>query len=317
MAEPWSLLALLAAVAAGLATVTIAGLSVRSRQTALFRYFLLQVLLFNLLILGGLAIQYVDLQFREQALRPHPTLLPGLLVALGALKIAWLYTFVAMSLVLPGQELPSWFRRRLGAGMVVFFIVWAVLVAAGLATRSGRAVGGLLAFMELAVLGGAISTSVHLIARRRRDSMGPRALPVTILGGVYLAIFTIILGSLLLGWLRPSGPTHRQFLFNSAFMVLYNLLPLAWIFRSQPSGSIQDPTELERYGITPREREIIALICSGRTNQEIADRLFISLATVKDHNHNIFRKTGVRNRVELANLMRGRSSPRAPVPSSG
>lgn len=316
MAE-WSLLALLAAVAAGFVTVTIAGLLVRSRQTALFRYFLLQVLLFNLLILGGLAVQHVDLQFRQHAVRPPAVLLPGLLAALAALKIAWLYTFIAMSLVLPGQELPSWFRRRLGTGMVVFFLAWVVLVAVALATRSGRTVDGLLAFLELAVLGGATSASVHLIAGSGKGSMGPRALRVTILGGVYLGIFAIMLGSLLLGWLRPSGPTHRHLLFNSAFMVLYNLLPLAWVFRSQPIRSIEDPAELERYGITPREREIIELICSGRTNQEIADRLFISLATVKDHNHNIFRKTGVRNRVELANLMHGRSAPRAPVPPSG
>jgi hypothetical protein len=46
------------------------------------------------------------------------------------------------------------------------------------------------------------------------------------------------------------------------------------------------------------------LIQSGKTNQEIADQLFISLATVKDHNHNIFRKCGVRNRLELSNLFR-------------
>ncbi len=49
-----------------------------------------------------------------------------------------------------------------------------------------------------------------------------------------------------------------------------------------------------------------ALIGAGLTNQEVADRLFISLATVKDHNHNVFRKTGVRSRVELAILFRPR-----------
>ena len=48
----------------------------------------------------------------------------------------------------------------------------------------------------------------------------------------------------------------------------------------------------------------IMLIQAGKTNQEIADELFISVATVKDHNHNLFRKCGVRNRVELANLFR-------------
>jgi DNA-binding NarL/FixJ family response regulator len=56
---------------------------------------------------------------------------------------------------------------------------------------------------------------------------------------------------------------------------------------------------LATHGITKREGEIIQLICLGKTNQEIADELFISLATVKDHNYVAFQKLGVRNRTEL------------------
>jgi DNA-binding CsgD family transcriptional regulator len=318
MVEQWSSLALLAGVAAGLVAATIASLLVRSRQTAFFRYFLMQLLLFNLLILGGLAVRYVDLELRQRGVQTHPALLPGLLAALGALKVGWLYAFTAMSLVLPGQEIPPWFSRRLGAGVAVSFVAWVILLAAGLVTRSGETVVGLLAFLEIVVLGGAASACVGLIARARRASAGPRNRALRLLGGVYLTIFAIMIGSLTLGWLRPSGPTQSHLLFNSTFMVLYNLLPLAWIVRFQPTGPIRDAGDLERYGITPREREIIDLICSGRTNQEIADRLFISPATVKDHNYNIFRKTGVRNRVELANLMRGGSerSPSSPTPDT-
>jgi DNA-binding NarL/FixJ family response regulator len=118
--------------------------------------------------------------------------------------------------------------------------------------------------------------------------------------------------SLLLGWMRVEGPSSRQVLFNGVFMIVYNLFSLGWILRFQPLGPLAEPANLERYGITPREREIIELICSGRSNPEIAERLFISVATVKDHNYNIFRKTGVRNRVELANLF----APRPTAPPS-
>jgi DNA-binding NarL/FixJ family response regulator len=45
---------------------------------------------------------------------------------------------------------------------------------------------------------------------------------------------------------------------------------------------------------------VAALLCRGRTNQEIADALFVALQTVKDHNYRIFQKAGVRNRTELA-----------------
>ncbi|MCK5840064.1 MAG: response regulator transcription factor, partial [Bacteroidales bacterium] len=60
---------------------------------------------------------------------------------------------------------------------------------------------------------------------------------------------------------------------------------------------------VKKYGISKREEEIINLISKGKTNQEIANALFISLQTVKDHNYNIYLKTGVRNRVELVNMI--------------
>ena len=54
-----------------------------------------------------------------------------------------------------------------------------------------------------------------------------------------------------------------------------------------------------RYRITKREREIIIQICSGKSNQQIADELFISLQTVKDHTHRIYRKIGINSRMQL------------------
>ena len=60
----------------------------------------------------------------------------------------------------------------------------------------------------------------------------------------------------------------------------------------------------KKYDISKREQEVVQLICRGLTNQEISDALYISLQTVKDHVHRIFVKTGVRNRVQLTNLIR-------------
>ncbi len=59
----------------------------------------------------------------------------------------------------------------------------------------------------------------------------------------------------------------------------------------------------EKYKITKREMEVIELICQGKTNKEIADLLFISVDTVKDHNYKIFQKTGVKNRTQLVNFI--------------
>lgn len=52
--------------------------------------------------------------------------------------------------------------------------------------------------------------------------------------------------------------------------------------------------------LTETERSVIALVCEGLTNQQIASRLFVAPATVHWHLKNIFRKLEVANRTELA-----------------
>jgi len=56
----------------------------------------------------------------------------------------------------------------------------------------------------------------------------------------------------------------------------------------------------ERSPLSQREREIVALVAQGFKNKEIAERMFISEQTVKNHLHNIFDKLGVADRLELA-----------------
>jgi DNA-binding NarL/FixJ family response regulator len=54
--------------------------------------------------------------------------------------------------------------------------------------------------------------------------------------------------------------------------------------------------------LSPREMDILELISHSMTNEEIAEKLFISSKTVKTHVRNIFQKAGIRNRVEAALL---------------
>lgn len=53
-------------------------------------------------------------------------------------------------------------------------------------------------------------------------------------------------------------------------------------------------------GLSERELEVVRLLAQGRTNRQIADDLFISLNTVSHHLRNIFSKTRVSNRTEVA-----------------
>jgi DNA-binding NarL/FixJ family response regulator len=65
-------------------------------------------------------------------------------------------------------------------------------------------------------------------------------------------------------------------------------------------NSVADPVAL-----TDREREVYGLVCRGLRDKQIAERLVISVKTVEKHVGAVLRKTGSRNRTELASLSLG------------
>ncbi len=92
------------------------------------------------------------------------------------------------------------------------------------------------------------------------------------------------------------------------------LLPLYLTYKADmppclPTDALHLPQGIDdfirRHEISPREAEIITEICNGLSNQEIADKLFISLQTVKDHTSRIYSKTNVRNRMQLMAMVQG------------
>ena len=60
--------------------------------------------------------------------------------------------------------------------------------------------------------------------------------------------------------------------------------------------------------LSKREQEVVSLILQGKTTQETADALFVSLSTVKTHLQHIYEKAGVRNRAELAQFMQNHTN---------
>lgn len=72
---------------------------------------------------------------------------------------------------------------------------------------------------------------------------------------------------------------------------------------SRVAGGLGPAPDLERLaGLTEREREVLALVGHGLTNQEIAERLYLSPLTAKTHVSRIIAKLGARDRVHLVVL---------------
>jgi DNA-binding NarL/FixJ family response regulator len=90
-------------------------------------------------------------------------------------------------------------------------------------------------------------------------------------------------------WLdsHTTAAVIRQFVPNDEALAPVQSLPPA------------PPTrERERSPLSQREREIVALVAQGFKNKEMAEKMFISEQTVKNHLHNIFDKLGVSDRLE-------------------
>jgi len=109
---------------------------------------------------------------------------------------------------------------------------------------------------------------------------------------------------------------EKSSMFISGYTMFYfskDIIPLLYLNRYlnknyvHPLNVVEVNTResfVEKFGISKRESEIVDEIIKGKSNKEISDKLFISIQTVKDHIHNIYIKTEVKNRVQLTNLIR-------------
>jgi DNA-binding CsgD family transcriptional regulator len=98
------------------------------------------------------------------------------------------------------------------------------------------------------------------------------------------------------------------FLYSSIPYALYGIFLINYFLHYPLPAPLADDelseAFLAKYGITEREREIILKVIEGKSNAEIAEELFISLATVKTHLHNIYRKIDVDSRYDLLARLR-------------
>lgn len=66
----------------------------------------------------------------------------------------------------------------------------------------------------------------------------------------------------------------------------------------QKADFVQDEAQMKKLGISPREYEVLQLMSEGLSNQEIGEKLFISLPTVKTHTTNLYMKLDVKRRTQ-------------------
>ena len=241
----------------------------------------------------------------------HGTVLLASLFLIGATCL-FLATYAHVALIFALARIHLKRQFLLAYSLLTFGIVGitVMVVVSGSFEPSLAEDQGMLAFAIISRVIALVS-SVVLVSRFGRA--GRRRVRKTILYAGYffiaidaswLALYVAGSMGLLPAWLYDGLHLSRQ-LFLNAVVALY----LGRFLDAFEGSNIRAVTGdrlnqhlVTKYGISRREEEVILHLCQGRSNQEIAEKLFISERTVKGHLYNIFLKTKVKSRVQLSNL---------------
>jgi DNA-binding CsgD family transcriptional regulator len=300
------------AIAAALLTYEM----MQSYETRFPKYYFYYVVTFYGFALYGILAQKV-MQTFLQALELDNGIIPSITTLLPLISIPFLLLacimLVYMSYSLSGHRLPAKFE--LGFHFLVLSLaitaLWGFYVylfkgsVSLYVTHRWLTVDGILLLDGLYV-----TLFVWKSFWHASKGSSARKHPIYVFAAL-MALGCIIRGSVI-GFMKAEG-------WEGSFLVilyfLSNIIPLFYlrmksdrlfppVFAGSPSADKKDRL-CDTYKITRRERDIIDKICEGKTNQQIADELFISLQTVKDHTHRIYTKIGINSRLKLVQLVNG------------
>jgi len=224
-----------------------------------------------------------------------------LLVPLVMIFVA--YQFVRVCFGLLRKPAPRW-TRPAAAVLGCFF-----LAARIYGTIRPRAVPNLsyvllVAFNSIFYAAAGAALVFFLAALRNREA-GSERRSLRILGVVclvFIAFLSALTVTSIRGWLSPDAVLLALSAAIAAFNPVFVILFRRHHRRFAVIAGSEFDVLADRFALTSREREIVGLICRGRSNKDIAAALFISPLTARDHLSKIFVKTGVKSRLALASL---------------
>jgi DNA-binding CsgD family transcriptional regulator len=126
----------------------------------------------------------------------------------------------------------------------------------------------------------------------------------------FFAGFTVLFACQFVVQSIPAAPDFvreyplEELLYYMGFVVLA-IFYISRFFAQQGRSAAFNLSEefARRFGISHRERDIIEMMAKGYSNNSIAEKLYISTLTVKNHVYHIYQKTGAGNKVQLLNMI--------------
>jgi DNA-binding CsgD family transcriptional regulator len=303
---------LIVSLAVGLVAITVSAQIYRRYRLGFLRAHLSIVISFNLMIFISIIALYifnlpygsVPDEVRTAAGMGHEYLIP-------LLQLLAAYFFLQVIWGMLDRPVSAGTRNIARAVIGAYAVIQAAAIAASITIaglRLSHLISRLVWFSTIAFI-----YIMLLVTMRQIGTVGDRKRRAA-LRTYWSMLLGIITAVIVLIYLQYAGILDiSRYNFISAIVIAaMNAAPILYLgwFAERFHGAPKTDWDIDsssmllfdRYDITPREQEIIRLICSGRTNKEIAEDLFISLQTVKDHVYRIFRKCDVKNRVRLVNI---------------
>ena len=223
-----------------------------------------------------------------------------------------IYLFIAFANDLTGTKISSLFNRLFGVSWGILFLVQVLLARNYFYTRDENAL--LIFFKAINILGiiSFILTPFYILFKTNRlsDIQQKRvARYFRIISLLCFGTASLFTSRLVLPYFVPYTVLIMVFSFFAV-----NLPPLTYLTLSLKKYPFEDKRSTSQnsnfedffvvHKISKREQEIIHLMLEGMSNADIEKKLYISPHTVKNHIYNIYQKLGVKNRVQISNLIR-------------
>ena len=211
----------------------------------------------------------------------------GMLQLINYIMGCYLYAFMAEHP--PSFSLWSYFWKMIEGALLLFWTLFYYHVARNMTAKTP------ISFSLLTILTPIVGLIVIAASTNALRPLLDYGINAFLYGGLFGTLIVLLNMCVFYLYIKLSV-AHEALLFAAEI----NHTPPVWTHEQGLSAAF-----IEKYEITPREREVVEIMLQGKTDKEISIKLEMAVNTVQVHLKRIYRKTGASGRFALSALVRG------------
>ena len=276
----------------GVASVSISGYVYVKTREPLVKYYLYLYSSLTLLLISYAFLSYTQVNIPEIYPQVFKIQEGFQAVFAGPLLLVTLSMFYHSLCSVPPATVKNWIIGGLGFLIVIAYMT-TVVVANETLDRITEYTAHTIVVL---VMGYTVFIGIYYARKLQDHERKTIAIKSVVLFGIFLPVIVYDVFTEEMHSAIRLSPLHYCLM---SVMFIHHFIKYYLHRHPEAVPAISDEIIFTQYNISPREQEVVRLVLEGRSNQEIGEKLFISLSTVKTHVSNIYLKLGVKNRIEL------------------